>query len=172
MIASNNAVLTLAVAIISSGALVAVLGRLSEASDRRRRVYAEALSVLVEWIEFPYRIRRRVTDDPVELARLADRGHRIQERLAYYRTWIAAENPALGLRYQAAAERVGEFAGRESRLAWGSPRVSSPEAMNLNDTIPPAPDDVLDDLRKAIANRFGVRRVWTLLKRAGGARSG
>ena len=41
---------------------------------------------LVAYAEYPYRIRRRTSDDPEELGRLAKLGHDIQEALRYYET--------------------------------------------------------------------------------------
>jgi hypothetical protein len=76
-----------------------IISRLSDAADRRRDRYSDIVRTLVAWIEFPYRVRRRVDDEPVTLAGLAAIGHELQERLAGDQTWILAENHYVGRVY-------------------------------------------------------------------------
>jgi hypothetical protein len=57
--------------VLATVTITTVAGRWAQATNRRRDAYAAAIATLVAWAEYPYRIRRRTSDDPVELARLA-----------------------------------------------------------------------------------------------------
>src|SRR4051812_39951649 len=79
-------------ATLGAAALSFALARWGDASARRREGYASATRELVAWSEYPFRIRRRTSDDPAVLTALADRGHLHQEALRYRETWILSEN--------------------------------------------------------------------------------
>lgn len=51
---------------------------------------------MTAWGEYPWRIRRRTSDQPEVLAALADRGHDLQEALADREAWCAAEHEVMG----------------------------------------------------------------------------
>ena len=72
--------------------------RLRDAADRRRTRYAEIVQTLVAWVEFPYRIRRRVDDEPATLSALAALGHFLQEQLAGDQAWGPRRKSSRGTR--------------------------------------------------------------------------
>src|SRR5690349_14433320 len=83
----------LALAVLGSSVVAGLIGTLlgntrANAAARRER-YAQAVRTLVAWAEYPYRIRRRTSDDATALSALAERGHTLQEQLAESRAWIA-----------------------------------------------------------------------------------
>lgn len=73
---------------LTSTVVAAVLGSLldrgSSQLDRLRDGYAEAAKALAAWDNFPYRIERRVDDDPETRKSLSELSSDIVERLAYH----------------------------------------------------------------------------------------
>ena len=109
-----------------------VVTRASEASNRRRDRYSQALRTLVAWIEYPYRVRRRTDDDPATLTALADHGHELQERLAYHQARIATDHPNLARAYAGTRAMIDAVVGPAISEAWESNPVTKPTDMNLN----------------------------------------
>lgn len=144
----------------------ASLGRWAEATNRRRDHYAAAVEALVAWIEFPYRIRRRVSDSQEELSRLAGLGHDLQERLLRHATWISAEHAGLGDHYNTTLRRVKDEIGAASKEAWTTPPIARAEHMNLGPWGPSEScQPSIDDLQHAISWRFGFRRAANVMLR-------
>jgi hypothetical protein len=131
----NSAGSLVLAAALGSSVLTAVVSKLVDRSsshvEKVREGYAEATRALVAWGRFPYRIERRLDDEPSTLLELSARGAEIQERLAYAAGWVSSESPVLGILYAdlAAVLRVG--AGRHAREAWTSPPRTSAAMMNI-----------------------------------------
>ncbi|MHB8719724.1 MAG: hypothetical protein ACYDAC_12675 [Candidatus Dormibacteria bacterium] len=146
----------------------ALAGRWSEAVSHRRDGYAAAVATLVAWIEFPYRIRRRTSDSPEELARLAGLGHDLQERLSCHATWIAAESRWLGIRYAKTLAAISGLTSDANNEAWRHAPATTGADMILGDWGPGAPGRALvHEFQGAVGWRFGVRRAvgWLDLRR-------
>lgn len=157
---TNSVLAVLVVVLPIIGALFgAVLGRWSDAADKRREHYADAVRILVRWSEYPYRIRRRTSDASEELARLAELGHELQEQLQCHRTWVRAESARVGRLYERAIATLKERAGPSIAEAWLAEPVASGAGMVLNGWGPGSIDDLLAELDDAIAWRFGWRRL-------------
>lgn len=125
----------------------------------RREHYAEAMRALVSWCEYPYRIRRRTSDDPATLAELAQLGHALQESLAYHATWIASDSPAVAEIYRGAQATLAGSVGVACSQAWRSGPIMSAAEMVLT---PATQDDVrrvIDIVQQAVDHRFGPRRL-------------
>lgn len=147
-------------AIALAGALGGVLlGQWAEERERRRAGYAEAVRVLIAWHEYPYRIRRRVDDEPPTLAALAEIGHALQEQLRYQQTWVSAENASVGRLYRQIAAEVTATCRPACTEAWTCAPASAPADMNLNGWGPPGIDNRVTTLQNAISDRFGWRRA-------------
>jgi hypothetical protein len=141
-------------------ALAAVLSRWGEATNRRRTSYAAAVETLVAWVEFPYRIRRRTSDTPEELARLAGIGHDLQERLRCHAVWIGAECHPVGEHYEAALVAMGHLVSPACTTAWQSPPIASAADMVIGDWGPGKECRVItNEFQRAVFWRFGLRRV-------------
>lgn len=163
--AVKSVVVPVVVAALTAAATL-LLTRASEAANRRRDRYAGAVETLVAWIEFPYRVRRRTSDDPATLAELAARGHDLQERMACHQTWIATEYPALADQYDHTRATVTSAVAPAVAEAWTLKPISAAHDMNLGDWGPAAAcGDAMAALQHAIENRFGVRRVAAWLRR-------
>jgi len=150
-----------AVPAASAAVIAAMVPRWSDARQRRRDRYAEAIKALGSWIEFPYRVARRVSDDADVLAELAERGHELQEQLAYHSAWIAADSRPLGDLYTQITTAIKAAAGPAVQSAWTRAPASEPQAMNIG-TLGIDEEGVrqlLGRLHRAVRHQFGFRRL-------------
>ncbi len=137
-----------------------IISRLSDAADRRRDRYSIVVRTLVAWIEFPYRVRRRIDDEPATLAGLAAIGHKLQERLAGNQAWVLAENRYVGRVYVAVRLAINKEVGPAIAEAWSSPPISRPSDMVLAKWGPNLASAAhLERLEASIGQRFGWRRA-------------
>lgn len=162
---AESALLVAVIAGVLGASLGAFFGRWSEATDRRRTTYAEAVRTLFSWAEYPYRIRRRTTDSPDELSRLADIGHDLQERLRWHEAWIAAESRWMASTFRAIAAEINADVGPACSAAWNCPPITSGAEMVLGNWGPKDPTPLLCALEEAVSWRFGPRRLVGWLTR-------
>ncbi len=137
----------------------AALGRWAEARNRRSEHYADAVRVLVRWVEYPYRVRRRTSNAPEELRRLAELGHDLQEELQCHHTWIQAESPRVGRTYANAIATIKSQTAAATADAWQAQPVASGSGMVLEGWGPDSSAEVIETLNEAISGRFGWRRL-------------
>jgi hypothetical protein len=142
------------------GALLTLVGKnLRDNAVVRRDKYAAAVGHLAAWNEYPYRIRRRTSDDPETLTRLADLGHQLQIDSACHRGWVAGESTTVGNLYDAWLEHVQAAAKGPASQAWQEGPVTDAAGMNLNDFGPPSAAPAVAAVEAALAYRFGLRRL-------------
>ena len=147
---------------VAGAIVVAVVPRWAEARERRRTRYAEAVRALVAWAEFPYRVARRVSDDPDVLAALAAEGHALQEDLAFFEAWVSAESKAVGRLYREVSDAVRAAVGPALQAAWRESPVGNAADMNVGslgidrDSL----RELLARIAMASQTRFGVRRAF------------
>lgn len=149
--------------VIVTAAVSAISGRWAQATNRRRDAYAAAVKTLVAWAEYPYRIRRRTSDDPNELTRLVGIGHDLQEQLRCHQTWITTESRWVAGIYREAMTAITAQVAPACNDAWAAEPITTGAGMNLGGW---GPHDVLPSilrLQSAIACRFGWRRAASLL---------
>jgi len=151
--------LTLLGSSVVAGLLTAVLGNLRAASTARRDGYASAIRTLIARAEYPYRVRRRVSDDPDTLAGLTSRGHDLQEQLAAARTWVRSEHRRVGSLFEEALAAIDATANPATADAWNHAPVTTSGAMNLAGWGPGDPWQHMMRTERAIAFRFGWRRL-------------
>ena len=154
------------IAICAGAGATMIVTRSSEAFNRRRDRYAEAVRTLVAWAEYPYRVRRRTDDDPATLAALANHGHDLQERLAYHQVRIATDHPDLARSYAKARSVIDAVVGPAIRDAWRSSPATKAADMNL--TAPDTGEEcklAITNLQHEIQRRFGLRRFRRFAKR-------
>ncbi|WP_211220957.1 hypothetical protein [Nocardioides insulae] len=160
---STSVWLLLAIALLGSsvlaGVITSVLGNLRAAATARREGYANAVRSLISRGEYPYRVRRRVSDDPEVLSALVERGHDLQEQLAACRTWVASEHQVLGTLFEAALAAIDGTVGPAIKDAWNQPPITVAAGMNLDGWGPGDPWPHVAKLERAIAFRFGPRRL-------------
>lgn len=161
----KSVIVPVVVAALTAAAAL-LLTRASEAVNRRRDRYAQAVETLIAWIEFPYRVRRRTSDDAATLTALAALGHDLQQRMACHQAWIATEHPALAACYSQTRAIASGAVAPAIADAWAASPVTTPADMNLGDWGPGAAcDDAMTALQHQIENRFGLRRLKAWLVR-------
>jgi hypothetical protein len=116
-------------------ALVAVTGyMLTQAQarrERRAREFAEALAAVEEYLEAPYRIRRRQSATPAARDALSNTTSDLQARIARHRAWLHVEAPIVASAYDALIAAARSEAGVQMTEAWKSAPLSSDSEMNL-----------------------------------------
>ena len=157
------------VPVILSSSVIAVivtkmLDRSAARSERVRQGYADATRALVAFAEFPYRIRRRTSDDPETLAALASLGHEMQESLACHQGWVAGEHPVMLKLYEQLLAEMRSAVGPAANAAWGEVPIRSPQAMVLGPAAGLEPIPTADCVRRwsrGVTYRFGWHRAWS-----------
>lgn len=154
-------VLTASIAAIVA-VMVAMLPLRAAVADRRRDTYADAARALAAWHEFPYRVARRTSDEPAELARLAGLGHDIQEALAGHGAWLSADSKRLGRLYEHLVARLREWAAPAAQDAWSRAHITEAPEMNVGllGESPPDIAAILARFARATRFRFGWRRLF------------
>jgi hypothetical protein len=151
--------LTLLGSSVIAGLITSVLGNLRAASAARREGYANAVRSLIARGEYPYRVRRRVSDDPEVLAALVSRGHDLQEQLAACRTWVNSEHQALGDLFDKALADIDAIVKLATADAWNQLPITTASGMNLKGWGPGDQWPHVARLESAIGYRFGWRRL-------------
>lgn len=148
---------------IGTAIIGAILGRafdaLGNAAERRRAGYSEAVAALVAWAEFPYRVRRRTSDDASTLAELGALGHDLQERLARSQMWIASDSRRVSSVFDSAVAELKETCRDPLRAAWIAPPVQDGASMNLDAFDGPDTAACVKRVQDAARWRFGWRRL-------------
>jgi hypothetical protein len=144
---------------LTVAAIAQVVSRCADANARRRDGYASVLRTLVAYAEYPWRIRRRTSDEAEDLRRLAEHGHKLQEDLAYNRAWVQAEKPWVAETLAAVQAHLAVTVGMYANQAWHLPPITSAADMALSTWGPTDAREHLVHLERAIAWRFGWRRL-------------
>lgn len=159
---------TLLAAAIGAGiaVAVAVLTYLStQRAARRERqaaVYAEALRSVEDYLEGPYRIRRRGKDEGPEITRwLSD----VKSRNNYYQGLLRLHGPAaVADAFDAFVEAAIREAGPQMTDAWHRPRLRRDRDMPLGEAYPRADADeakkaVIEQMAHSLGERRGTAAV-------------
>lgn len=142
-----------------SGLVATILnGRRASAAERRDK-YAAAVEAVVAWAEYPYRVRRRVDDDPQTLSKLADLGHDLQERLARHQAWVSAESSPVSHELNTVIDDARKRVSDSITEAWDAAPVTCAVGMNVSPFGPGEMASVFGRLDSAVRWRFGWRRV-------------
>lgn len=156
-------VMQLATALIGGSIAATFISHLQASAEKRRERYAEAVACLVGWVEYPYRVRRRVNDEAATLEALVQHGHELQERIARSEAWVTSESRKMGELYSALVADVKSEMGPLISEAWKSPPAVEPPSMVLNGWGQDARQRAslaISDFRKRTRSRFGWRRLF------------
>lgn len=145
------------------GALLAVLltaycTALARRSAERSARYSVMVGTLTSWAEMPYRVRRRLSDDPAVVQPLMDKFHDLQEQLALDSAQLAAECQWLFKRHVLAARTVRDAVRPFIVEAWDD-AARGVDAMNLNGWGPTGCTQAIEVFQAELRYRFGWRRV-------------
>src|SRR5258707_11695030 len=121
-------------------ALVAVAGyALTQAWTRREqraKAFADALAAVEEYLEAPYRVRRRPGATPEVRAALTAALSDLQARIALHGAWLHVVAPAVGQAYDALVSAARAEGGTQMTEAWKSAPLTSDGDMNLKVASP------------------------------------
>jgi len=116
--------------------LVALTGYLynglANRKDQARRNYADAISAVMDYKGLPFRIRRRMGDDPVTRTELLALASSLHERLDFHQAFVFLERPRVGVAYSNLVATVRREAGDYCDAAWRSPVIESRATMESN----------------------------------------
>ncbi|MEV7590927.1 hypothetical protein AB0O42_11665 [Streptomyces sp. NPDC089922] len=98
--------------------------------ERRSRTFAEALTAVEEYLEMPYRIRRRPTS-PDARRELTDEASSLLARMAFHHAWLQIEASAVAEPYAALVAAARSEAGAHMSEAWQEPPIDTDSGMNL-----------------------------------------
>jgi hypothetical protein len=133
--AQTTAVLVPVIAILGT-ALIALLtyelNRRASRRERRALAFGEALSVVEDYAEMPYRIRRR-SGTPEGRQQLTEEVSRIYSRLAFHQALLDIEAPAVAAAYRRLANDAKAEVGVQMKAAWQKPLRTTDAEMNLEE---------------------------------------
>jgi hypothetical protein len=111
--------------------------------EMKREACAKALSDALAWLELPYRIRRRSSDDPNTRTVIVDRIHSLQEALIFHDSWLLLTVPSAVNPYRRLVSKVKAVCLEPMRSAWNAPAINSGAQMNIGSLgIQPVVDEV------------------------------
>jgi hypothetical protein len=150
---------TVAVGLIAalSAIGVYVLGQRAASRDRKRELCGKAIAHALAWMELPYRIRRRVDNNPDTLRTLADRIHELQESLLFYSSWLRVELPQAHDEYQSLVNAVKQATRASVRDAWCTNPSAESADMNIEElkVDRAAVDERVSRFTAIVRRRFG-----------------
>jgi hypothetical protein len=132
--AAQTTVVVAPVIAIFGAALIAlltyVLNRRAARRERRAHAFGEALSVVEDYAEMPYRIRRR--PGTVEgRNQLTEEVSRIYSRLAFHQALLDIEAPPVADAYRFLIHEAKVEVGGQMKMAWQKPVRATDAEMNL-----------------------------------------
>jgi hypothetical protein len=104
--------------------------------ERRAKTFAEALTAVEEYLEMPYRIRRRPESSSAVRQQLTDEVSGLLARMAFHHAWLQIEASAVAGPYALLVATARAEAGAQMSLAWEQPPLTTDSGMNLGDAYP------------------------------------
>jgi type II secretory pathway pseudopilin PulG len=141
-VASSPSTVSLLLAAVLSGAVAAavitglvtvVLARRKSREEERarlRQAFADARRAQAAYKEFPYAIRRRAAERPVdERIRLSEALRDIQADIDFHLAWTELESDEVGRAYAELITQTRAVAGEAMKSAWQAAPVDTDEGM-------------------------------------------
>ncbi len=152
----------LAVMVAALGAVVVYFFALRRKRlDEKKQTCAKALAQALAWLELPYRIRRRMSNEPEVLRGIVDRTHQLQEDLLFYQAWMRIELPAANEAYRALVAAAKGAVLEPARLAWRTEPVSAAEGMNIGDLKIGSIETEVDEFARVVRKDLSWWRFWS-----------
>lgn len=132
-VAQTTAVVVPVIAFLGTAIVALLTYRLNRrAAHRERRAHAfgEALSVVEDYAEMPYRIRRRL-GTPEGRNQLTEEVSRIYSRLAFHQALLDVEAPLVGDAYRHLVTEAKKQVGGQMKTAWTQNVLQTDADMNL-----------------------------------------
>lgn len=144
------------------GAVVAyLLGQRQAALERKRKSCAQAIADALQWLELPYRIRRRTDDAAETLSSLADRINNLREQLEFHEKWLRIEMPDSAQKYGRLVKEVRAAAATAISDAWRTGPVKSAGDMNIGalDISRNQVEEAVEEFSSAVVKELSWWRV-------------
>ncbi|MFI6396262.1 hypothetical protein [Nonomuraea sp. NPDC050540] len=113
-----------------TAALTYALSQRAARRERQAKVFADALSVIEEYAELPYRVRRRRSLEEARHA-LTEEISRVQSRMAFHQGWLQIEAPSVASFYDQLIRAAKKQAGLQMKEAWLLPPITEDSGVNL-----------------------------------------
>ena len=97
--------------------------------ERKSKAYAEALALIREYQELPYRVRQRPSSDNATRAALGGQTSDVLTKLGFYLAWLHIESSEVGTAYNDLSAQVRRFGGDHRDAAWMAGPIVSDEEM-------------------------------------------
>jgi hypothetical protein len=104
--------------------------------ERRAKTFAEALTAVEEYLEMPYRIRRRPKSSSAVRQQLTDEVSGLLAQMAFHQAWLQIEASAVAGPYATLVPTARAEAGAQMSLAWHQPPITTDSGMNLGVPYP------------------------------------
>lgn len=122
---------------------------------RKRDQFAEALSVVLEYWEFPYVVRRRRHDQPeAERIRISEAMRDVQKRLAFHQAWIRTESRRVSKVFDELVVQTRVVIGGQICEAWETAPINDDSQMNISDVSFDGLSDTRDRYLKSVEDEL------------------
>lgn len=98
--------------------------------ESRAKAFAEALTAVEDYMECPYRIRRRPNSDPATRQGITSAISDIQSRIAFHEAWLQVETRSVAGKYSDLVRAARTEAGSQMQKAWEAPLLDTDAATN------------------------------------------
>jgi hypothetical protein len=128
---------TLLVGIIAATVSLREGAKNRAAAERREsaRQYGEAMAAALEWLELPYRVLRRTSDDAPVVQEIVNHFHDVQQSITFHQQWMTLASTELGACYGELVRAVKSKTAPMIRRAWSRPATERPMQMSISDVI-------------------------------------
>lgn len=161
LVAAVSPVWGVAAALVTAaaGLIGQALVRLRESRDRRRDEYGRAYAAAMNWVEFPYRIARRVSDEPAVRAALVEMMHRAQQDIYFHQAWLRTTSPAICASFDALVSAIKEQTRPHITEAWAAPGDPAATLANRFDVdVSTASEAFIESVRRDVSYRRRLRK--------------
>jgi len=131
--AQATALIVPVITVVGAAVTVAITYGLNQRAGRRERqvkAFAEALTVIEDYANMPYRIRRR-PDAPQARHEISADLDKIQSQIAFQHAWLQIEAPEVADAYDRLIRAARSEAGQQMKEAWTQPPATSDKEMSL-----------------------------------------
>ncbi|MFK0154677.1 hypothetical protein ACIQVK_21700 [Streptomyces sp. NPDC090493] len=104
--------------------------------EHQAKTFAEALTAVEEYLEMPYRIRRRPASSDLVRQQLTDEVSGLLARMAFHQAWLQIEASSVAGPYATLVATARAEAGAQMSLAWQQLPIRTDEGMNLGSAYP------------------------------------
>lgn len=146
------------IASFSAAILVYRGQRRAEMAAEDRKLYAAAISTLVQWSEMPFRIARRFDDSVETRQRITQEFHELQIEISKHDAWISLRDRELGKAFRAATATVKRRVRPMIEEAWSK---DAQGIGSLGGQLQTTVRDDIDTFCRDVATR-SASRWWQL----------